>query len=72
VTRPPATTAGFRVAVKGSRVYLVDVEPTSDPGMSHHEAKELAQRLLYAAALAEQRQRPDTAVAGLRETAHDR
>ena len=48
-----ATTAGFVVSVKGRRVYLVDAEPTSDPGMSHHEAKELAQRLLHAAAAAE-------------------
>jgi hypothetical protein len=53
MTRPPATTAGFRVSVKGRRVYLVDAEPTSDPGMSHHEAKELAQRLLCAAHAAE-------------------
>ena len=53
MTRPPATTAGYRVSVKGHRVYLVDAEPTSDPGMSHHEAKELAQRLLHAAAAAE-------------------
>jgi hypothetical protein len=48
-----ATTAGFTVTVRGGRVYLVDAEPTSDPGMSHHEAKELAQRLLHAAATAE-------------------
>ena len=48
-----ATTAGFVVSVKGRKVYLVDVEPTSDPGMSHHEANELAQRLLCAAAAAE-------------------
>jgi hypothetical protein len=48
-----ATTAGFVVSVKGRRVYLVDAEPTSDPGMSHHEAKELAQRLWHAAAAAE-------------------
>lgn len=48
-----ATTAGFTVTVRGARVYLVDVEPTADPGMSHHEAKELAQRLLHAAAAAE-------------------
>jgi hypothetical protein len=48
-----ATTAGFTVTVRGRRVYLVDVEPSSDPGMSHHEAKELAQRLLHAAAAAE-------------------
>jgi hypothetical protein len=59
VTRSPATTAGFVVSVKGRRVYLVDVEPTSDPGMSHHEAKELAQRLLHAAAAAERCQRKD-------------
>lgn len=48
-----ATTAGFTVTVRGRRVYLVDAEPTSDPGMSQHEAKELAQRLLHAAAAAE-------------------
>ena len=48
-----ATTAGFTVTVRAGRIYLVDQEPTSDPGMSHHEAKELAQRLLHAAAAAE-------------------
>jgi hypothetical protein len=48
-----ATTAGFTVTVRGQRVYLVDVEPSSDPGMSHHEATELAQRLLAAAHAAE-------------------
>ena len=48
-----ATTAGFTVTVRGRRIYLVDAEPTSDPGMSHHEAKELAQRLLHAVAAAE-------------------
>ena len=48
-----ATTAGFVVSVRGRRVYLVDAEPSSDPGMSHHEARELAQRLLHAAAAAE-------------------
>jgi hypothetical protein len=58
MTRPPATTAGFRVTVKGRRVYLVDAEPARDPGMSHHEAKELAQRLLCAAHAAEQAARP--------------
>jgi hypothetical protein len=53
------TTAGFRVTVKGRRVYLVDAEPSSDPGMSHHEARELAQRLLCAAHAAERAARPD-------------
>jgi hypothetical protein len=48
-----ATTAGFTISVRGRRVYLVDVEHSRDPGMSHHEAKELAQRLLHAAAAAE-------------------
>lgn len=48
-----ATTAGFSVTVRGRRVYLVDVEHHRDPGMSHHEAKELAQRLWHAAAAAE-------------------
>jgi hypothetical protein len=52
------TTAGFRVTVKGRRVYLVDAEPSSDPGMSHHEARELAQRLLCAAHAAERAARP--------------
>jgi hypothetical protein len=37
-----ATTAGFSVTVRGRRVYLVDVEHHRDPGMSHHEANELA------------------------------
>jgi hypothetical protein len=48
-----ATTAGFTVTVRGRRVYLIDADPTSDPGMSHHEAAELAQRLLAAAHAAE-------------------
>jgi hypothetical protein len=48
-----ATTAGFTATVRGRRVYLVEVEPSSDPSLSHHEAKELAQRLLHAAAAAE-------------------
>ena len=56
---PAVTTAGFRVTVKGRRVYLVDVEPTRDPGLSHHEAKELAQRLLCAAHAAERAARPN-------------
>ena len=51
--RPAATTAGFTVTVRGRHGYLVDAETSSDPGMSHHEAKELAQRLLHAAAAAE-------------------
>jgi hypothetical protein len=54
-----ATTAGFSVAVRGRRVYLIDAEPSSDPGMSHHEARELAQRLLCAAHAAERAARPD-------------
>jgi hypothetical protein len=53
-----ATTAGFKVSVRGTRVYLVDVDPSADPGMSHHEANELAQRLLHAAAAAERAKRP--------------
>jgi hypothetical protein len=57
-----ATTAGFRVSVKGRRVILVDTEGGRDPGMSHHEAKDLAQRLLHAAAAAE-RARPFTRLA---------
>jgi len=51
------TTAGFSVSVRGRRVYLIDVEHHRDPGMSHHEAKELAQRLWHAAAAAERNQR---------------
>jgi hypothetical protein len=54
-----ATTAGFSVTVRGRRVYLVDAEPSSDPGMSHHEAKELGQRLLCAAHAAERAARPN-------------
>jgi hypothetical protein len=53
-----ATTAGFTLTVRGRRVYLFDVEPTRDPGMSHHEARELAQRLLCAAHAAESAARP--------------
>jgi hypothetical protein len=56
---PTATTAGFRVTVKCRRVYLVDAEPARDPGLSHHEAKELAQRLLCAAHAAERAARPN-------------
>jgi hypothetical protein len=52
------TTAGFSVTVKGRRVYLVDQEPTADPGISAHEARELAQRLLCAAHAAERAGRP--------------
>ena len=55
---PTASTAGFRVSIRGRRVYLVDAEPSSDPGMSHHEARELAQRLLCAAHAAERATRP--------------
>jgi hypothetical protein len=62
VNRPTtATTAGFRISVKGRRVYLVDVDHHRDPGMSHHEARELAARLLVCAAAAERaaRSRPE-------------
>jgi hypothetical protein len=55
-----ATTAGFRVTVRGRRIYLVDAEPARDPGMSHHEARELAQRLLCAAHAAERAARPNS------------
>jgi hypothetical protein len=51
--QPAATTVGFTVTVRGRRICLVDHELASDPGMSHHEAKELAQRLLHAAVAAE-------------------
>jgi hypothetical protein len=53
-----ATTAGFTVAVRGRRIYLVDTEPTSDPGISAAEAREIAARLLAPAAVVERRQRP--------------
>lgn len=56
---PTATTAGFKVTIKGRRVYLIDVEPARDPGLSHHEARELAQRLLCAAHAAERAARPN-------------
>jgi hypothetical protein len=72
MTRPPATTAGFVVSVRGRRVYLVDTEQGRDPGMSHHEAKELAQRLLHAAAAAERRQRQDVEDAEARRLAQQR
>jgi hypothetical protein len=39
MTRPPATTAGFRITVRGRRIYVVDTEPTSDPGVSAAEAR---------------------------------
>jgi hypothetical protein len=45
MTRPPATTAGFPITVRGRRIYLVDVEPTSDPGISAAEAREIVVRL---------------------------
>jgi hypothetical protein len=48
-----ATTAGFVISVKGRKVYLVDVEPSRDPSLSAFEAREIAQRLLHAAAAAE-------------------
>jgi hypothetical protein len=54
-----ATTAGFTVTVRGRRIYLVDQDPDSDPGISRHEARELAQRLLCAAAAAERAERGD-------------
>jgi hypothetical protein len=46
------TTAGYRVLVKGGKVYLTEVEPSSDPGMSCYEATELGQRLIHAGATA--------------------
>jgi hypothetical protein len=52
-----ATTAGFIISVKGRRVWLVDVDHQQDPGISAHEAKELAARLLACAAVVERRQR---------------
>jgi hypothetical protein len=59
MTQSRATTAGFVVSIKGRRVYLVDTEQGRDPGMSHHEATELAQRLLHAAAVAERNAHED-------------
>jgi hypothetical protein len=52
-----STTAGFRISVRGRRIYLVDVDHDEDPGISAHEAKELAARLLACAAVVERRQR---------------
>jgi hypothetical protein len=72
VTRPAATTAGFVVSVRGRRVFLVDTEQGRDPGMSHHEATELAQRLLHAAAVVERRQRSGPSVAGRGKGKHAR
>jgi len=57
MTRPPATTAGFRITVRGRRIYLTDIEPTSDPGISAAEAREIAARLLVCAAVIEREQR---------------
>jgi hypothetical protein len=54
-----ATTAGFSVAVRGRRVYLVDVDHHRGSGMSHHEARELTPRLLCAAHAAERAARPN-------------
>lgn len=51
-----ATTAGFRISVRGRRIYLVDAEPTSDPGISAAEAREIAARLLACAAVVERQQ----------------
>jgi hypothetical protein len=62
-----ATTAGFTVTIRGRRIYLVDAEPASDPGMSHHEATELAQRLLCAAHAAERAAKPSSPPARRRE-----
>jgi hypothetical protein len=66
---PTATTAGFGVSVRGRRVYLVDVDHHRDPGMSHHEARELAQRLLCAAHAAERAARTNPGSGPPREVA---
>jgi hypothetical protein len=47
-----STTAGYRIVVRAGKVYLTEVEPTSDPGMSCYEATELGQRLIHAGATA--------------------
>lgn len=56
--RPPATIAGYTVTVRGGRIFLVDQHPDrGDPRISPAEARELAQRLIHAAAAAERDQR---------------
>jgi hypothetical protein len=55
---PAPTTAGYSIAVHNGRIFMVDQEPGRDDcRISVHEAKELAQRLLHAAAAAERDQR---------------
>lgn len=54
-----ATTAGFKVTVRDTRVVLVDTMEGRDPGISPAEAREIATRLIHAAAAAE-RARPCT------------
>ena len=52
--RPAATTAGYTITVLRGRIFLVDQHPDrGDCRISPHEARELAQRLLHAAAAAE-------------------
>jgi hypothetical protein len=52
--RPAATTAGYSICVRNGRIFLVDQHPDrGDCRISPHEAKELAQRLTHAAAVAE-------------------
>jgi hypothetical protein len=50
--------AGYSITVRAGRIYLVDQHPDrGDPRISPAEAKELAQRLIHAAAVAERDQR---------------
>jgi hypothetical protein len=54
---PTPTTAGYSIKVIAGRIFLVDQHPDrGDCRISPHEAKELAQRLWHAAAVAEREQ----------------
>jgi hypothetical protein len=57
---PAPTCAGYSIAVRNGYLFLVDQHPDRDDcRISPNEARELAQRLLHAAAVAErERGRP--------------
>lgn len=52
-----ATTAGYRITIQSTRVVISD-EHGHEHVISNHEARELAQRLLHAAAAAERAAHP--------------
>jgi hypothetical protein len=56
--RPDVDVAGYSVAARFARVYLVNQFPGSDPGMTCTEARVLARALLEAADRAERMVRP--------------